>query len=157
MQGPRFKAAVLRITVRAPVKPTEDPEKVAAAILSLFPGATIHHAEGRIMAEAPSLDRIRELVRSTRIPDSARGVMMAGLSEDGMRATFLLGKQAAAAGRAHFGPLRSPLGDLEVTLEGTDEHEAARLIYRVAPDTTVPEEWAEVPAPLRPAELGGAP
>ncbi|MEA3202026.1 MAG: uncharacterized protein QOE90_3454 [Thermoplasmata archaeon] len=151
MRGPRLKAAVLRVTVRAPVRPTEDPEKVRAAILSLFPGATVREVSWGLVADAPHLDRLRELIRSTRIPDSARGAMMAGLSEDGMRAAFLLGKQAAAGGRAHFGPLRSPLGDLEVTLEGEQPDEVARAIYRIAPDTTVPEEWAEIPAHLRPS------
>lgn len=77
--------------------------------------------------------------------------MLSGLSGDGMSARFLLGKQAAAAGRAHFGPLRSPLGDVEVSLFGEEEFEVERAIYRVAPDTTVAPELAEVPVALRPA------
>lgn len=141
----------LRITLRAPVKPTEDPEKVKAAIGKLFPGASLEAREGEVVATAPSLVRLRELIRSDRIPDTARGVMLAGLSMDGASARFLLGKQAAAAGRAHFGPLRSPLGDLEVTLFGDEPYEVERVIYETAPDTTCAPEWAEVPPALRPA------
>lgn len=140
----------LRIHVRAPVKPTEDPERVRAAILALFPGARVEESEGEMAAVAPDLARLRELVRSERIPDTARGVMLAGLAPDGASARFLLGKQAAAAGRAHFGPLRSPLGDLEVTLFGDDEFEVERAIYHAAPDTTCEPELAEVPPALRP-------
>lgn len=141
---------VLRIHVRAPLRPTEDPAKVALAIEKLFPGAKPEIADAEVAAVAPSLDRLRELVRSQRIPDTARGAMLSGLSDDGRSARFLLGKQAAAAGRAHFGPLRSPLGDLEVTLFGDEEFEVERAIYRTAPDTTVAPELAEIPEALRP-------
>jgi len=140
---------VLRITIRAPINPTEEPARVRAAIEKLFPGATIRQENDEMIAQAPHLERLRELIRSTRIPDSARGAMLANLDDAGSRTTFLLGKQAATAGRAHFGPLRSPLGDLEVELAGA-EGEAEREIYRIAPDTTVPEEWAEVPHRMRP-------
>lgn len=140
----------LRIHVRAPLRSTEDPAKVAAAIEKLFPGAKPEVAATEVAAVAPSLDRIRELVRSQRIPDTARGAMLSGLSDDGLSARFKLGKQAAAAGRAHFGPLRSPLGDLEVTLHGDEAFEVERAIYRTAPDTTVAPELAEVPESLRP-------
>jgi uncharacterized protein len=141
----------LRIHVLAPIKPTEDPEKVKAAIESLFPGAAVELHADRATAIAPSLDRLTELVRSYRIPDTARGQMLAHLTDDGLRASFLLGKQAAAVGRAHFGPLRSPLGDIEVTLLGDDPLEVERAIYKCAPDTTVEPELAQVPPALRPA------
>jgi hypothetical protein len=140
----------LRIHVLAPIRPTEDPEKVRGAIESLFPGAKVEMHDDRATAIAPSLDRLTELVRSYRIPDTARGQMLAGLTQDGLRASFFLGKQAAAVGRAHFGPLRSPLGDIEVTLLGDAEFEVERAIYKCAPDTTCEPELAEVPPALRP-------
>lgn len=141
----------LRIHVRAPLRPTEDPAKVALAIEKMFPGAKPEVGPDEVTAVAPDLERLRELIRSLRIPDTARGAMLSGLADDGMSARFLLGKQAAAAGRAHFGPLRSPLGDLEVTLFGDSEFEVERAIYRAAPDTTVAPELAEIPESLRPA------
>jgi hypothetical protein len=140
----------LRIHVLVPIRPTEDPEKVRGAIVSLFPGAAIEMHADRATAIAPSFARIAELVRSYRIPDTARGQMLAGLTQDGLRASFLLGKQAAAVGRAHFGPLRSPLGDIEVTILGDVQFEVERLIYETAPDTTCTPEQAQVPPALRP-------
>lgn len=123
---------------------------MAQAIVKLFPSAKPEVGPTEVTAVATELERLRELIRSTRIPDTARGQMLAGLSGDGMSARFLLGKQAAAAGRAHFGPVRSPLGDIEVTLVGDGEHVVEQAIYHVAPDTTVAPELAEVPESLRP-------
>jgi predicted RNA binding protein with dsRBD fold (UPF0201 family) len=147
-----MKPPVLRIHVRAVVKPTEDPAKVRRALVALFPGAEVEDREGWLYAEAKDLARLKELIRSEQIQDTARGVMLAGLLADGMGTTFRLGKQAAAAGRLHFGPLRSPLGDVEVTITGTGTHEVERLLYHLAPDTCVAPEWAEVPDHLRPQD-----
>jgi predicted RNA binding protein with dsRBD fold (UPF0201 family) len=144
--------SVLRIEVRTPVRPTEEPERVRKAILNLFPDARIEESPHEMVGVTASLERLRELVRSLQIPDAARGAMLQDVDPDGRTARFLLGKQAAAAGKPHFGAARGPLGDLEVTVSGDAEHEAERAIYRVAPDTTVPPEWAEVPRSLRPPE-----
>lgn len=145
-----MNASVLRVRAHAPIRPTEDPAKVRAAIEALFPGASVELSATEARAEGLALDRIRELVRSQRIPDTARGVMLSGLSDDGLHARFKLGKQAAAAGRAHFGAIREPLGELVVELESDAPGEVERTLYHVAPDTTVPIDLAEVPPSLRP-------
>lgn len=152
--GVRFNAFVIRITARAQVRPTEDPAKVRQALLHLFPNATLREAPGALDADVPDLARLRELIRAQRIPDTARGQMLAGLSEDGLRATFRLGKQAAAAGRAHVGALGGPLGEIEVALVSDVAGEVERAIYRAAPDTTVAIELAETPPGERPKEEG---
>lgn len=140
---------MLRIMVRAPVRPTEDPARVRQAVLKMFPGAVLQETEEWVHAREVTLDRLRELIRNMQIPDSARGAMLQNLSRDGRMTWFLLGKQAAAVGRAHFGPLRSPLGDIEVVLESDADGEVERAVYRAAPDTTVDPEWAEIPASQR--------
>lgn len=142
---------MLRVTARAPVRPTEDPAKVRLALVNVFPGAEVRDGEGEVRADVPDLARLRELVRSQRIPDTARGVMLAGLTDDGLRSRFRLGKQAAAAGRAHFGPIREPLGEIVVELRGDEPGEVERAIYRLAPDTTVEPDLAQVPPAERPA------
>ena len=142
---------MLRIRARAPVHATEDPAKVRLALIHLFPGAEVQEGTEEVWADVPDLARLRELVRSQRIPDTARGVMLAGLSDDGLRTRFRLGKQAAAAGRAHFGPIREPLGEVVLEMTGDAPGEVERAIYRLAPDTTVEPELAEVPPSERPA------
>lgn len=150
MQRPRAVAVPVRVRARAPIRPTEDPEKVRQALVNLFPGARVSAGAALVEADVPDLARLRELVRSQRIPDTARGAMLSGLSDDGMTARFRLGKQAAAAGRAHFGPIREPLGEVEVEMLGDAPGEVERFIYHLAPDTTVEPEWAEVPPAERP-------
>lgn len=140
----------LRIHVRAPIRSTEDPEKVRVAITEMFPGAQVEMTPTQASAIAPSFARLKELIRAYRIPDTARGQMLMGLAPGGLRSTFLLGKQAAAVGRAHFGSLRSPLGDIEVSILGDEESEVERFIYETAPDTTCAPELAEIPPALRP-------
>lgn len=141
---------MVRVKLRAPVHPTEDVERVRAALVAFFPDAKVQEGDGVLLAEASDLGRLRELIRSERIPDSARGQMLMGLSRDGLSARFLLGKQAAAVGRIHFGPLRSPLGDIEVRFEGDEPFEVEKAIYAIAHDTTVAPELSTVPPDLRP-------
>ena len=141
---------MLLCRVRVPLRPTEDPEKVRASVTNLFPGATLRETTFGFEADVGDLGRLRELIRSQRIPDTARGAMLHGLSDDGLSAAFLLGKQAAAVGRAHFGALGGPLGELDVALEGGEPFEVERAIYWLAPDTTVEKELSEVPPALRP-------
>jgi predicted RNA binding protein with dsRBD fold (UPF0201 family) len=143
---------VLRITARAPLRPTEDAARVRAALLALFPRARIEERAGELHAEGDDGERLRDLVRAERIPDSARGQMLHGMSPDGATARFRLAKQAAAVGRASFGALGGPLGEIDVEIAG-EPGEVERAIYRIAPDTTVPLELAEVPPSERPPSL----
>lgn len=142
----------MSILVRTPLRPTEDPEKVARAIKNLFPDARIAEAAGELVAEATSLDRLAEVIANHRIPDSARSGMLRGHDHGAATLTFRLGKQAAFAGRPHFAPPASALGDLVVTLVRENEEALLRWVYATAPDTTVPPELATVPGPYRPRD-----
>lgn len=141
---------MLTVRVRAPVKATEVPERVAEAVANLFPEADLELRDHEVVAEAPDLEGLREAVRRHQIPDTAREVMLAG--RGGPRTSFALGKQAAYAGRPHFGAGHSPLGDLEVTVEADDAEALLRAIYETAPDTTVEPELGIVPPRYRPPE-----
>lgn len=142
---------MLHVRARAPLRPTEDPERVKKAIQNMFPGAVVTIREVDVVSEGGDLERLRELIRNEQIPDSARSSMLWDISDDGSRARFFLGKQAAAAGKASFGQIRGPLGDIEVELISDKPGGAERAIYHAAPDTTVPPELAEVPLAERPA------
>lgn len=146
------RARRVRVHVRTPLKPTEDAERVKAAITNIFPDAVVDVVEDEVRGTTDSLDRLRELIRNEQIPDSARGAMLSRLTDDGMKTTFLLGKQAAAVRKAHFGTVHGPLGDLEVLLLGDEPGEVERAVYRAAPDTTVDKELSQVPLSERPAQ-----
>ena len=130
---------MLRVVIRAQVWPTEEFEKVRRAVENLFNvekvrreemgGCTYLVAEGR---GRRVLKRLREAFRRRQILDTARMILKRGLS--GGRLTFFLHKQAAAYGVATFciDDVQSPLGPIEVVVEGDDLQE---LIDWLAPST----------------------
>ncbi len=106
-----------RVSVEAPTHPTESPEKVETALRNLFPDLRIEPAPGRIVGTTENLDRLRELIRTQRIRDTARRQLLAG--RRGNRTTVSLSKQAAFVGVVNFAA-SSPLGDIVVEIESDD-------------------------------------
>jgi predicted RNA binding protein with dsRBD fold (UPF0201 family) len=105
---------MLRVRVETPCHPTEDPEKVAAALRSLFPDLRIERTEGRLTGTTEGLDRLRDRIRDQRIRDTARRQLLGGRSGD--RTTVRLSKQAASVGVVNFAA-GSPLGEITVEIE----------------------------------------
>ena len=113
---------MVRVTVSTPIRPTEDPAKVEAAVLRFFPGAEVQRAPDGLKATAPDLQPLRSRVWELRIIDTVRGQLLHGLHGYGgptppMSLSFRLSKLAAAAGKVSFPPTPHPLGDLEVRVE----------------------------------------
>jgi hypothetical protein len=100
--------------VSVPVRPTEDEGKVRRALLNLFPDLRIEVAPDGLQGETADLETLRELIRSQRIRDTARGILQRGRSD--ARTKFELSKQAALMGRVNFAS-GSPLGDISVDIE----------------------------------------
>jgi len=108
---------VLRVRVETPCRPTEDPEKVTAALRNLFPDLRIDSIEGRLVGTTERLERLRDRIRDQRIRDTARRQLLSG--RDGDRTTVSLSKQAAFVGVVNFAA-GSPLGDIGVQIESDD-------------------------------------
>ncbi len=108
---------MLRVRVETPRRPTEDPGKVRAALLRLFPDLVLEREDDRVVGTSSSLERLRELIRSQHIRDTARGQLLAGRRGD--RTRIVLSKQAAAVGVVNFAA-GSPLGDISVEIESED-------------------------------------
>jgi uncharacterized protein len=106
---------VLRVRVETPCRPTEDIEKVTAAVRALFPDVqVIAEPEGRVVGTTESVERLREQIRNQRIRDTARRQLLGG--RHGNRTTVTLSKQAAFMGIVNFAA-SSPLGDVVVEIE----------------------------------------
>ncbi len=116
-----------RVFVRTVCKPTENPDKVMRAMLNIFPDLQIQQEGDEMVGTGRSVDVLEEMLRNQKIRSAARGIFMK--SVDGDKLTFRLNKQAAFVGRANFAE-RSPLGDIEVTIEDED---LGALIDRMAP------------------------
>ena len=115
-------------TVETPIRPTESASRVRAAVLNLFPEASLE--EGEVLrGPAGSLDRFAELLGQQRIRDSAREILLGSIR--GRRLVFHLNKQAAFVGRVSFSA-HAPLGDIQVTVVSDD---LQSLVQELAPAT----------------------
>jgi predicted RNA binding protein with dsRBD fold (UPF0201 family) len=120
----------VKVTVAAPIRPTEDAAKVRQAVLTLFPDAALAEETGRLAGPVVDLQPLRRRIWELRIIDTARGQVLHGLAPDGASIRFRLGKQAALANQVAFPPRPHVLGDVEVQLVAE------------AGDTLTPEQWA---------------
>ncbi len=122
------------VKVSCPVNPSEDPDKVRAAIESIFPDAELELGEKGFSGTA-SLDRFSKAIRSQRILDAVRGVLLANVRGNSTRMS--LNKQVATVGKVSFADRRPVLGAIDVVIEDDD---ISALIDRVAPMTVDGEE-----------------
>jgi predicted RNA binding protein with dsRBD fold (UPF0201 family) len=123
------------VTVKTPCLPTEDPEKVRKAVLNLFPDSMIEEKDGAIIAKTGSLARFHELIRSYRIIDATRRILLRG--KQGNITSFLINKQVAFIGKISYVEEKLPLGSIEVCIEDDD---LDKLIEVFAPVTVNGEE-----------------
>lgn len=123
----------MRLRVEAEVRPTEDREKVIAAVRKIFPTIEIGQAVGSVSGESfdvASLSRLHQLLRQQAILDSARSAMRKRMRDNTTQ--IMLSKQVASVGRVNFTDGESPLGPIVVTLEAPD---IENLIDYLAPKT----------------------
>ena len=112
------------VHVEAEVNPTEDEDKVKAAVTNILGNASItvkpSHKGSTLNAEAKgqdSLVKLRNLLRNDRIRDAARKLLFRLISAN--KISFCLNKQVAFAGHISFSEetAESPLGPIRVTIE----------------------------------------
>jgi predicted RNA binding protein with dsRBD fold (UPF0201 family) len=115
------------VLVETEINPTEDEEKVRAAINNLLGNSTFTLKPAQrgiiISAEAKgqnSLTKLRNLMRNDRIRDAARRLLFKSTS--GNTISFYLNKQVAYAGHVSFSEktAESPLGPLRFKIETDD-------------------------------------
>ncbi len=130
-----------RVVVEVEVRPTEDPEKVKAAILNIIDPDEIRWEElGNtkiLIAEARSLrglTKLHRLLRQQMILDAARAVLRKSIT--GNSIVLHLHKQALTQGKISLvsGDHESPLGAVRVTIE---HPEIRAVIDWLAPATAM--------------------
>ncbi len=131
----RDSESMYSVRLYCPVNPSEDPEMVLKAIQSIFPDAEVELGEKAFEGTLPSLDSFGKRIRSQKILDAARGVLLKNLR--GGKTYMSINKQVATVGKISFADRNPVLGAIEVTVEG-DDLEA--VIDRVAPMTVDGEE-----------------
>ena len=121
------------VEISAPVHDTELEERVADAILAVFPDADLVEEGGVLRGEVHALDHFSELLHRREILDTARGEFFSTLS--GNTFSFSLKKQAAFEGVLTFA-VGSPdeLGTIDVRVT-VDEPDVESFIDHIAPRT----------------------
>ncbi len=127
----------VKVTVSALVYPTELEERVEKAVTNLFPlelhiedfGTPRFLGNGDIESLRPLHQRLRE----ERILDTARHVLMSGIS--GNTAQFRLNKQVAFVGKVNFPAGEESLGSIYVEITAENREELLKIIDWLAPKT----------------------
>jgi hypothetical protein len=122
------------VTISCPVNPSEDPDKVAAAILHIFPDAELELNDSGFEGTA-TIKHFSNLIRKQKILDATRGVMLKNRRND--RTWVNLNKQVATVGKVSFADKNPVLGAIEVCIQDDD---IEGLIDIVAPVTVNGEE-----------------
>ena len=120
--------AEIQLTVRAHLNPTESQEKLEKAITNLFGELTLQrtkiHGVTYLEAKATgieSMGQLRQRIASDRIRDAARA-MLSRWATKKEKVTFHLNRQAAYANHVSiYHASKSPLGPIEVEIEGPPE------------------------------------
>jgi predicted RNA binding protein with dsRBD fold (UPF0201 family) len=124
-----------KVSVSVPVYPSEDPEKVRAAVLKLFPDCVLELTDGYLQGELPTLDRFHNQIRRQRILDTTRSILRKGIN--GNAITFKLNKQVAYVGKVSFIETETVLGAIQVCIQDVD---VLSFIDNLAPETVEGEE-----------------
>jgi predicted RNA binding protein with dsRBD fold (UPF0201 family) len=142
----------VQVRIVAPVRFTEDPERVRQAMRNLFPDATFAQAPAGLEAESRDLRPLRARVWQLRIIDTFRGQFLHGMDAAKTHTTFRVSKQAALASQVSFPATPHVLGDLTLTIaaEPGDALDIERLGWWLAPET----KDGEI---VRPADAPGPP
>ncbi len=105
----------LNIKVWTVVHPTEDEGRVKKAIFNIFPSASLKRVDNYLRGDAGSPDTFREKLRTQRILDAARGMMVKGRKNG--KTVIYLNKQAAYAGKINFTDENATLSPIVVEIE----------------------------------------
>ena len=111
-----------RVELRATVSPSEDPQKVLAAMRQVFGACdfAVEERETSISMRSTSpgcLQKLHDQLRDRHVRDAARRLMLASL--EGGRLPLKLNRQAAAAGVLALcsNAVESPLGPINVEID----------------------------------------
>ena len=121
------------VRIEVPVRDTEVTDRVDDAVRNVFPDAEPVHEDGRLVAEAHTLDAFSDVLHEQEILDTARRVFRQNRTEEGF--AFSLKKQAAFEGVVNFAVGESDeLGEIDVEVR-VREPDVESFIDYVAPET----------------------
>jgi len=121
MNAPEY---AVRLALSAAISPSEDPEKVASALINVFGEGRADltlHSRAELVTENPKvLVHIRDQLRDRHVRTAARRQMLVNAREGST--SLMLNRQAAAAGVIALcgSPEESPLGPIYFRIESQE-------------------------------------
>jgi predicted RNA binding protein with dsRBD fold (UPF0201 family) len=120
--------AEVKVTVKAHLNPTESEEKLGKAITNFFGEIQLRHSKEHgvayLILEAGGIESLRQLkqrIASDRIRDATRAMLTRWAAKN-EKVTFHINRQAAYANHVSiYHASKSPLGPIEVEIEGPPE------------------------------------
>lgn len=112
----RITLLKMKLTVKVLVNPTENIDKVRAAVENIFDIPLVLEGD-HLVGHSDNLDKLHELLRRFKVLDSARRILLRNVK--GSTTHFELHKQAAYMGKVNLSST-SPLGSIEVVVEDDD-------------------------------------
>jgi len=132
-----MKVSAIKVSVSAPVNPTEMQEKVEKAISNFFPvELKLQELEIPTLFGEGDLECLRTLhlrLREERILDTARKIFLNGIDKETTQ--FRLNKQVAYIGKLNFPAGKESLGSVHVEISAQDLSELLKVIDWLAPQT----------------------
>ncbi len=134
MNASGIKIPAISVKISAIVNPTELQEKVENAISNFFPVEL--KLQDEVTTGEGDLESLRTLhlrLREERILDTARKILLNGITDDTTR--FRLNKQVASIGKLNFPVGEESLGSIHVEISAQNLSELFLVIDWLAPET----------------------
>jgi predicted RNA binding protein with dsRBD fold (UPF0201 family) len=128
VEKPDPRRALVKVSIRAPIKATEVEERVQQAMTQFWPDATFDEPG---QAYADNCDAFRAAIWDQQIIDSVRGQLLHTMRTEVIR--FKLDKQAALQGRISFADKSPALGAVDVQID--PEMDLEKFCWWLCPET----------------------
>ena len=116
----------IKVEIRTPIYPTEDPDKIKKCLSKVFPEAFLEVKDKHLIVESHSLETFTEIIEEMRIRDTVRSYLEDRMT--GEKCRFTISKQATCNRKVNLSDEDQPLGGIHVTIESDQIERFIRMI-----------------------------
>lgn len=116
----------IKVEIRTPIYPTEDPDKIKKCLSKVFPEAFLEVKDKNLIGESHSLETFTEIIEEMRIRDTVRSYLEDRMT--GEKCRFTISKQATCNRKVNLSDEDQPLGGIHVTIKSDEIERFIRMI-----------------------------
>jgi len=116
----------IKVEIRTPIYPTEDPDKIKKCLSKVFPEAFLEVKDKNLIGESHSLETFTEIIEEMRIRDTVRSYLEDRMT--GEKCRFTISKQATCNRKVNLSDEDQPLGGIHVTIKSDQIERFIRMI-----------------------------